>query len=119
MALPARSPTTQWVKKPNSIDIFNLTYEIRWENKEEHLPDDHYGRCSPAVPALVFWMPQSDQHLADSFLHELIHAINRHHGVDADESMTDEEIATRISSGLLTIWKQNPRIFRWWLKLLG
>lgn len=105
--------------RPSKIQIFNLTYRIRWEKREDHLPDDHYGRCSPSVPCLTFWLPQADQLLADTVLHEIIHAINRHYGVNVDESMTDEEIATRISSGLLTVWSQNPRIFRWWAGLWG
>jgi len=106
-------------KRPTSLQIFNLRYEVIWAEESPYgIGDDAYGICQPSIPALVFYMPQPTQMLVDTVLHEIIHAINRHYACGAGESMTDEEIATRIASGILTVRQQNPKFWSWWLELL-
>ena len=105
-------------RRPTSLQIFNLRYDVIWQEELPHGLNDAYGLCQPALPALIFYMPQPTQMLVDTVLHEIIHAINRHYACDATDSMTDEQIATRIASGILTVRLQNPKFWSWWLELL-
>jgi len=53
----------------------------------------------------------SKQTTADTFLHELLHAINHLMGIT--DSSTEEEATTRQATALCTVWTHNPQVFQW------
>jgi len=49
-------------------------------------------------------------------LHEVIHAVN--HVMGISDTTNEEESTTRLSTGLCTVWKHNPKVFEWLHKQL-
>ena len=53
--------------------------------------------------------------LADTFLHEVLHAVGAAMSVDFE---TEEQVVLTFATGLTTFWQANPGALRWWASLL-
>jgi len=59
---------------------------------------------------------QSNDSTQDTFLHEVFHAIV--HVMDLKETETEENYVRRLTTGLCTVWNNNPAAFKWWSGLV-
>ena len=73
------------------------------------------GWCDSASLTICLFRDLPSDAMADTFLHECIHAVGYVMGVSWGK---EEQVARRISSGLCSMWKDNPTVFKWWLSLL-
>jgi len=55
--------------------------------------------------------------LAETFLHELLHAITYYHHI-AQPDFDEEQVVARYSFPLTTFFMDNPTARRWWCSLL-
>tara|TARA_R100001530_G_scaffold26787_1_gene21455 strand:- start:181 stop:495 length:315 start_codon:yes stop_codon:yes gene_type:complete len=102
--------TARKIAAPTTLKIFNLTYKVRFVDTMEA-----DGWCDFDRQEIVLAEGQSREALADTFLHETIHAVGRAMGVD----WKDEESAVgTMATGLTTFWQANPGARRWWASLL-
>jgi hypothetical protein len=54
--------------------------------------------------------------MQDTFLHETFHAIA--HLMGLKEIDEEENYVRRLSTGLCTVWNNNPAAFKWWSGLV-
>lgn len=95
--------------------ILNLTYKVKFVDETERIAAEADGWCDSTTQTIALFANLPKEAMADTFLHECIHAIGNTMGV---EWSREEHVAQRIATGLCTVWKSNPSVFRWWRSLL-
>ena len=101
--------------RPKRIRILNLNWTVKFVNKSCKETSQAWGWCDPSEQTIFIYEDQKPDAMADTFLHECLHAIVFSLGADVKE---EENIVHRIATGLCTVWKQNPSAFKWWESLL-
>ena len=71
--------------------------------------------CDFEAQEIVLAEGQSKEALADTFLHEVLHAVGHLMGVEYE---TEEQTVQTFATGLTTFWQANPGALRWWANLL-
>lgn len=104
------------MKKPTKITIFNLHYDIQWVPTDDARCQASVGWCDPQSQTIAIHNGLKDSQAGDTFLHEVIHAIFYAMGLNSKSK--EEDIATRLSSGLCTVWMNNPKVYEWWANLI-
>lgn len=103
--------------KPLSLMILSQRYKVLWMDQETK----SIGACNGAMlkdSGVLSMDPDLPPTLmADVFQHEIIHALCKAFRLD-EKKCEEEDIAAYISTGLCTVWQQNPRAFRWWISLM-
>ena len=104
--------TSRYLKRPTKVLVLNQTYKVEWVEFKEDLGTADVDKC---IIQIAKGYPKATT--ADTFLHELIHCINR--VMDITDSTTEEQTTTRLATGLTTVWKHNPKVFEWLHKQLS
>lgn len=100
---------------PRRLKVLNLTYTVRFVAANEAEASEAYGWCDFGRQEIILVDGQSREALADTFLHEAMHAIGNAMGVDWQ---AEEKVVATMSTGLTTFWQANPRALKWWARLL-
>ena len=100
--------------KPSELNIVGLTYEVKWATMEE-VGDDKLGWCDFTSLTIYIADNQPRSAMCNTFLHEVIHAINYGMGISSGK---EEQLTNRLANGLCAVWKDNPEAFKWWANLI-
>jgi len=126
MAAKKKNPPAgreSWIKQrrkiagivaPKSVKILNLTYRVKFADQTERDAAEAFGWCDPVNQTIVVCGGISEEAMADTFLHECIHAMASAMDINWRK---EEQVARRIATGICTLWKQNPAAFDWWNSL--
>ena len=76
---------------------------------------DKLGWCDFTNLQIYIINGQPKSGLANTFLHEVIHAINYCMGITSGK---EEQLTNRLANGLCAVWKDNPEAFKWWANLI-
>ena len=98
--------TTQYLRRPTKVMILNQVFKVEWVDTCENHGCVDLDKC-----VIQMAKGYSKQTTADTFLHELLHAINHLMGIT--DSSTEEEATTRQATALCTVWTHNPQVFQW------
>ena len=98
------------IAPPKRLKVLNLTYKVRFVASIEAA-----GWCDFERQEIVLAEGQSKEALADTFLHEVLHALGHLMGVEYE---TEEHTVQTFATGLTTFWQANPGALRWWASLL-
>ena len=98
------------IAPPKRLKVLNLTYKVRFVASIEAA-----GWCDFERQEIVLAEGQSKEALADTFLHEVLHAVGHLMGVEYE---TEEQTVQPFATGLTTFWQANPGALRWWANLL-
>ena len=101
--------TARKIAAPRRLKILNLTYTVRFVSSIEAS-----GWCDFDQQEIVLAEGQSRQSLADTFLHEVLHAVGAAMSVDFE---TEEQVVLTFATGLTTFWQANPSALKWWASL--
>jgi predicted SprT family Zn-dependent metalloprotease len=113
---PANSKTM-----PKKVKIGYANYNIiqqkeilegKGKKREELL-----GLCYMQESEIKICKSQSKEELANTLLHEILHAIMWSQGLKLSES-TEEKVVTQITNGLCCVIKDNPELISWLKKSL-
>ena len=104
--------TPRKIAAPKRLQILNLTYKVRFTDDGEMA--EAAGWCDCTKQEIVLARSQSDDSLADTFLHEVIHALAHGYALEFDN---EEKVVSNLASGLCLFKKQNPSAWRWYNKL--
>ena len=74
------------------------------------------GFCDYDTQTIGVTAGLAKDHMADVILHEIIHALYFAMGLKEDSD--EENVAHRIATGICTVFKSNPKFFKWWSELL-
>ena len=103
--------TTTYLRRPTKVVVLNQTFKVEWVEAA----DDHgFVDLNKCVIQMAKGYPKATT--ADTFLHELIHCVN--HVMDVNDKTTEEQTTTRLATGLCSVWKHNPQVFKWLHKQL-
>ena len=107
------------MKRPDKILVLSNWFEIHWLDQAASDATKSFGTCNTNTQVITISCGMKPTLIADTFLHELIHALcwqmDIPHNLDG---ITEENICRRISTGLTAVWVSNPEAFRWWASLL-
>jgi hypothetical protein len=101
--------------RPKRLRVMNLNWSIVFVDKKSKDATEAWAWCDPSEQTIFLCEDQKPDAMADSFLHETLHAIVYSLGANVKE---EENIVHRMATGLCTVWKQNPSAFKWWESLL-
>ena len=101
---------------PKQIKVLNLTYEIRWVDRQIETATDSHGFCDTAEQLIVVNGDQKRDAIADTMLHEINHALFSALSITGE--LTEERIVRLMATGLCTVLRDNPSFTKWWTKQL-
>ncbi len=99
-------------KKPTEIKILGFQYTIKWI--DECSAGENLGWCDTTALTISIVANQPNTALANTFLHEVIHAVNYSMNIDSGD---EEKLTNRLANGLCSVWSENPRVWAWWSSL--
>mgnify|MGYP001195084608 CR=1 FL=1 len=98
--------TGTYLKRPTKISILNQTYKVQWVHSSEDHGNVDLNKC---IISITKGFPQKTT--AATLLHEMLHIIYTSMGVT--DKMKEEDIVSRMETGISTAWKDNPSVFQW------
>ncbi len=81
-----------------------------------HNAAEAYGFCCYDTQTIGVTEGLPRDQMADVILHEIIHALYFVMGLSEDGA--EEKVAHRVATGLCTVFRGNPKFFKWWSDLL-
>lgn len=104
---------------PKSVRIGCYVFRIEVADAEDQEADGTFGHMNPISQKIRLRPGMNAQNLANTFMHEVLHAIHWFHGLmGADPTAIDveEEYTTKGANGLCAFWQDNPKASAWWAK---
>jgi len=108
----ARKPAVP-LKMPTHIILGAKRIKLR--TGSDDFPDDRYAHYSPTKNEIVVHPTTTGEDLADSILHEFVHASLHQRGVDLP-TRQEERVATVLGGDLLELITRNPELIAWLTK---
>jgi hypothetical protein len=100
------------VKPPRRIRVGPVTYEVTSDALAvAEMGHDKLGETQDDFARIVLHPKQSPAVRRVSLMHELLHAVNEHTGLD--DSLGDkveEDVTNRIAPALLDTFRRNPKL---------
>ena len=107
--------TARKIAPPRTVKVLCSTYRVRFVPYTEATAAKASGWCDFDRQEIVLSRDMVNTTLADTFHHEVMHAIGYSMGVDWD---CEERVVGTMATGLTTFWQANPVALRWWSSLL-
>ena len=103
---------------PAKVRVGCFVYEVIVGSEREHDATETFGFASFPFRTISLRPRMSRNDAANTFLHEVIHAINNAYGLqrDSEDSPTEEEYTQQITNGLCAFFQDNPDATRWFHK---
>lgn len=99
------------MKRPKHLKVLDLDYSIEWTDQEWSNQTGSHGQHSYPDQKIRIQKtrPQVE---ANTFLHETLHACAD--AMSLDDNSTEEDFVSRLTTALITTWRDNPKAFAWW-----
>lgn len=98
------------MKRPKSVKVLNIDYSIEWTGEDWRNQTSSHGQQSYERQRLII-QKGSPQVEADTLLHEIMHAVAD--AMSLTDGATEEEFVSRMATGVLTVWRDNPILIKW------
>ena len=103
------------MKLPKKIKVLSRDYTVRPMDAHEEGDNQVFGRCDRDSALITVDSRCSSQKQAHPLLHETIHAIIFEMGIykhfhAGDRTITEEDVATIMGSGLSAVMRDNPAL---------
>lgn len=100
---------------PDTVQVGAYTFKVVVMGGADGDNDRLYGDMNPPRQRIRVGPHLTGQRLANTFLHECLHAIHDFWGVTDD---TNEENTTYLTTnGLCAFWQANPAACAWWARI--
>ena len=106
------------MKLPKKIKILNRDYAVRDYCSKKSATDGNYGVCDNNDALIQVDLKWSNQTIATTLLHEILHAVSHAMALEAADFKSDEDMVHPMSNGLATVMRDNPKVFQDILKAL-
>ena len=101
------------IDKPMAVKIGANVYTITYQDETIHSPEgERIGEISYINRTITVVNQQCIVDMADTLLHEIIHAILEHFGY-CDKKLKPEVVANLVSRGLIMVFVDNPDLLVW------
>lgn len=103
---------------PKTVRVGCFVYRVEIGSEREHDVTETFGFTNFLHRIISLRPSMSKNDAANTFLHEVIHAVNSAYGLhrDSEESPTEEEYTRQIANGLCAFFQDNPEATRWFHK---
>ena len=98
-----------------SIRIGYRQYQVKAWSDAELLTTESYGQCDKQRAIIYVCTHLDDDLVADTLLHEILHAIWHEYGLQDDDR--EERIVHTLASGFIQVMKDNPNAIRYLVKM--
>jgi hypothetical protein len=99
---------------PKSLKIGNFRFSVSVQESGDSQAMMAFGHMNPISQSIRLAPDQNAQNLADTFIHEVLHAIHWHFEL-MGENVDEEDFTTRTAHGLCQLWQDNPAAMAWWV----
>ena len=105
---------------PKVVRIGCYPFKVEVREFEDHEAEGTFGHMNPINQKIALRPGMTPQNLANTFIHEVMHAIYFYMRPNHSESPyeTEEEFVLKGANGLVTFWQDNPKATAWWQKIL-
>jgi len=99
------------------VRLVSTEYDIRPMTDEEKEIGEGHGLCLKN-DCLILYSPKAPQPMAaDMVLHEICHGL--WYVMSLEEKDAEENVVSRLSTGLVSLFKDNPKFTAWFLRQCG
>jgi len=105
---------------PTSIRIGPYDFEIRWWGRNEEEGKARFGETDLNNQVICLPKTRKRQKLANTFIHEVLHACQLVYGRDLDKEgkVPEEDAIVANSIGLCAFFRENREAAEWWQDLM-
>lgn len=100
---------------PTSLKIGNFRFTVEIEDFGDSVATGSFGHMNQVSHKIRVAQHQTAQNLADTFLHEVLHAI--HVYFDLQDENDEEDFTLFGARGLCQVWQDNPKAMDWWASI--
>lgn len=100
---------------PKKLKIGCYSFRVEVLEADDAEADAQFGHMNSVNQKIRVRPGMTAQNLADTFIHEVIHAIHWHANLYNDN--TEEEFTLLTAHGLCSLWQDNPKAMKWWVDL--
>lgn len=97
---------------PKSIKVGCYKFRIEVLEADDAEASAEFGHMNSVNQKIRLRPGMTAQNLADTFIHEVIHAINWL--FDSHDGMSEEQFTLMAAHGLCSLWQDNPKAMKWW-----
>lgn len=101
---------------PGSVRVGCYEFLVEVGEVEDHEAEGTFGHVNYQSQKIRVRPGLNARNLANTFLHEVMHAIHWFH--DLDDNSDEEAFTTRSANGLCAFWQDNPEAVSWWYRVL-
>lgn len=95
---------------PKTVKVLYKNYDlIQRQSTDEILSNGSYGTHYPVLSKIEWVKHSKPEDNVDTIIHELLHAVFDLFRIK--ENDTEEEIVTKLSTGMTTLMKDNKKLF--------
>jgi hypothetical protein len=105
-------------ERPTRLKIGPLRYTVEWRDKEWEDSHNAYGATNNDYQIIRLSTACHPDRQAETFLHEVTHALWSLFQMKQSESIDNEQCAYMSGLGWLMFWRDNPEALQWWIQLL-
>ena len=98
--------------KPTKLKIISFDVHIEWVDGNLASENNFKGQWSSDFLVIRISNKLKGWILADTFIHEVLHAIN--YALGQDDSSGEEDFVRSLSPGLIAFKRDNPHAWEWW-----
>ena len=102
---------------PKRVRVGSYYFRIEVGEASDHETEATFGHMNPVSQKIRLRPGMTAQNLANTFIHECIHAMNFCSGAGRnceDWGESEEDYTTKIANSLCTFWQDNPEAVAWW-----
>lgn len=103
---------------PKTVRVGCYMFRVEVREFEDHEAEGTFGHMNPINQKIALRPGMTPQNLANTFIHEVLHAIYFYLSPDRQAEDTEEEFVTKGANGLVAFWQDNPKTVAWWQKIL-
>lgn len=106
------------MKLPDKVKVLHRTYSILPYTELDILRDSAWGNVDYMRGEIrIIEAPQASETI-DTLIHEILHCVVRAMDVDFKDKQEEEDAVIKISTGLVTVLKDNPDVLKYVYKQL-
>lgn len=95
---------------PKTIRILHREFEIRERNDRDLATDHRLGEIN-FLNSKIEFLSQTGSETADTIVHEILHGLWHMFQIDDPDPEFQERAVSVLSTGLVTVMKDNPSLF--------
>lgn len=104
---------------PKRVRVGCYWFKVEVGESDDHEAESSFGHMNPISQKIRLRPGMTPQNLANTFIHEVLHAIYFYIGVSEMAEDQEEEFVTKGANGLCTFTQDNPAAMHWWETLLN